>query len=71
LLPPSVKDVLGTDHLCFFVHQVVEKLDLSEFEKAYVEEGPPAYAPALMVRVWLYAYGGKRCQVPFPEGNGT
>jgi transposase len=56
LLPPSVKDVLGADHLCFFVHQVVEKLDLSEFEKAYVEEGPPAYAPALMVKVWLYAY---------------
>jgi len=56
LLPPSVKDVLGADHLCFFVHEVVEKLDLGEFEKAYVEEGPPAYAPALMVKVWLYAY---------------
>jgi transposase len=56
LLPPSVKDTLGEDHLCFFVHQVVEKLDLSEFEKAYVEEGPAAYAPALMVKVWLYAY---------------
>ena len=56
LLPPSVKDVLGAGHLCFFVHEVVEKLDLSEFEKAYVEEGPPAYAPALMVKVWLYAY---------------
>jgi transposase len=56
LLPPSVKDVLGADHLCFFVHRVVEKLDLSKFEEAYVEEGPPAYAPALMVKVWLYAY---------------
>jgi transposase len=56
LLPPSVKDVLGANHLCFFVHEVVEKLDLSTFEKAYVEEGAPAYAPALMVKVWLYAY---------------
>jgi transposase len=56
LLPPSVKDVLRTDHLSFFVHRVVEGLDLSEFEKAYVEEGAPAYAPALMVKVWLYAY---------------
>ena len=56
LLPPSVKDVLGEDHLCFFVHEVVEELDLSRFEQAYVEEGPPAYAPALMVKVWLYAY---------------
>jgi transposase len=55
-LPPSLKDMLGADHWCFFVHKVVEKLDLSEFEKAYVEEGSPAYAPALMVKVWLCAY---------------
>lgn len=56
LLPPSVKDVLGEDHLCFFVHRLVERLDLSAFEEAYVEEGRPAYAPALLVKVWLYAY---------------
>jgi transposase len=56
LLPPSVKDVLGENHLCFFIHQVVEQLDLSGVEAAYVEEGRPAYAPALMVKVWLYAY---------------
>ena len=35
LLPPSVKDVLGENHLCFFVHRAVEKLDLREFEAAY------------------------------------
>ena len=56
LLPPSVQDVLGKDHLCFFVHQVVEKLDLSPFAEAYSEEGQRPYAPALMVKVWLYAY---------------
>lgn len=56
LLPPSVKDVLGEDHLCFFVHRLVERLDLRGFEEAYVEEGRPAYAPALLVKVWLYAY---------------
>ena len=56
LLPPSVKDVLGKEHLCFFVHQVVEKLELREFEQAYGEEGRLAYAPELMVKVWLYAY---------------
>lgn len=53
LLPPSVKDVLGSDHLCFFVHQVVEGLDLRRFEEDYGEEGRRAYAPALMVKVWL------------------
>ena len=53
LWPPSVKDVLGKDHLCFFVHQVVEELDPREFEPAYGEEGRLAYAPELMVKVWL------------------
>ena len=56
LLPPSVREVLGENHLCFFIHGVIEQLDLSELEAAYVEEGRPAYAPALMVKVWLYAY---------------
>jgi transposase len=56
LLPPSVKDVLGPDHLCFFVHAVVERLDLSHFEDEYGEEGQRPYAPTLMVKVWLYAY---------------
>jgi len=56
LLPPSVRDVLGANHLCFFVHEVVEKLDLSSFVEAYSEEGQRPYAPALMVKVWLYAY---------------
>ena len=56
LLPPSVKDVLPEGHLCFFVHQVVDKLDLSRFEQAYGEEGGTLYAPAMMLSVWLYAY---------------
>jgi len=56
LLPPSVKDELGADHLCFFVHEVVERLDLSRFEEVYSEEGGWLYAPALMLKVWLYAY---------------
>lgn len=56
LLPPSVKEVLGEEHLCFFIHRVVEQLDLSAMEAKYGEEGRRAYAPALMVKVWLYAY---------------
>lgn len=56
LLPPSVKEVLGEDHLCFFVHRVVERLDLGAMEASYGEEGQRPYAPAMMVKVWLYAY---------------
>lgn len=56
LLPPNVKDVLGEDHLVFFVHRVVERLDLEAFIQAYGEEGGALYAPELMLKVWLYAY---------------
>jgi transposase len=56
LLPPSVKDELGGDHLCFFIGDVVRRLDLSAFEQAYSEEGGALYAPELMLNVWLYGY---------------
>lgn len=56
LLPPSVKDELGADHLCFFIRDVVRRLDLSAFEQAYSEEGGVLYAPELMLNVWLYGY---------------
>jgi len=56
LLPPNVRDVLGENHLCFFVHRVVERVDQSAFEQKYAEEGHPAYHPALLLKVWLYAY---------------
>ncbi len=33
LLPPSVRDVLGGDHVCFFLHRAVERRDLEAFEQ--------------------------------------
>ena len=60
LLPPSVKDELGEDHLSIFVHRVVERLDRSGLEEAYSEEGGALYAPELMLKVWLYAYASGR-----------
>jgi hypothetical protein len=55
-LSPSVKDELGEDPLHMFLHRVVERLDLREFENAYSHEGGVLYAPWLMLKVWLYAY---------------
>ena len=55
LLPPSVREELGEDHLAVFVHEVVEKLDVSQF-KTGSEEGRPGYPPQLLLKVWLYAY---------------
>ncbi len=60
LLPPRMSDELGEDHLACFIHECVEKLDLSAFEAAYSDEGRPAYPPELLLKVWLYAYA---CEV--------
>lgn len=56
LLPPSVRDELSSDHLCFFIRGVVERLDMSVFRHSYSAEGGELYAPELMLAVWLYAY---------------
>jgi transposase len=56
LLPPSVRDELGSGHLCFFIRGVIERLDMSVFEQSYSAEGGELYAPQLMLAVWLYAY---------------
>jgi len=56
LIPPNVKEGLGSDHLCFFVHEVVEGLDLRRFVEAYGEEGGQRYHPSMMLKVGLYGY---------------
>ena len=55
LLPPSVREELGENHLAVFMHELVEKLDVSRFETGS-EQGRPAYPPQLLLKVWLYAY---------------
>ena len=58
LLPAHVKDVLGADHLCFLVHEVVESFDLSSFEGEEEDAGGQRpYDPRLMLKVWLYGFG--------------
>jgi transposase len=56
LLPPSIQDELGGNHLAMFIHRVVEHLDLSAFTGECAETGRPAYPPQLLLKVWLYAY---------------
>ena len=58
LLPAHVKDVLGADHLCFLVHEVVEACDLSAFDKEEEDAGGQrAYDPRMMLKIWLYGFG--------------
>jgi transposase len=58
LMPPSMRDWLAEDHLAFFVLDVVDELDLSDFYRAYRADGRggATYDPALMLAVLFYAY---------------
>ena len=58
LLPPSVQDFVGEEHLARFVLALVlEHLDLGEIEAAYASErGQPPFDPGMMTGLLLYGY---------------
>lgn len=58
LMPVSMKEWLPSDHLAYFISDVVDQLDLSKIMDRYTgdERGYPPYHPRMMVKVLLYAY---------------
>lgn len=59
LLPPDLREWLPEGHLALFVSDVVDALDLSAIFQSYEQgdgRGQPPYDPALMVKLFVYAY---------------
>jgi transposase len=58
LMPPSLGEWLPEDHLAWTILESVKEMDLSAFYGAYRADGHgrPAYEPAMMVALLLYAY---------------
>jgi len=56
LLPPSVQEWLPQGHLARYVVEVVERLDLSDLERAYAGKGSAAYHPAQLLSLLIYGY---------------
>ena len=58
LLPAALQEWLPSDHLAYFISDVVDQLDLSAITARYEEErrGGPPYHPRMMVKVLLYGY---------------
>jgi len=58
LLPPDLREWLPESHLAWFVIAAVEEMDLEAFYGACRDDGRsrPAYDPAMMVALVLYAY---------------
>ena len=58
LMPPDVREWLPAGHLAWFVLDSVAAMDLEAFYAVYRRDGRsrPAYEPAMMVALLLYAY---------------
>jgi transposase len=58
LLPPSLREWLPSDHLAYFVSDLVDQLDVTAITEPYEREerGFPPYHPVMLTKVLLYAY---------------
>jgi len=58
LLPPSLTEWLPSDHLVYFVREILDTIDLTPITSVYEEEerGYPPYHPKVMTGVLLYGY---------------
>ena len=58
LLPAALQEWLPSDHLAYFISDVVGQMDLSAITRRYQgeERGGPPYHPGMMVKALLYGY---------------
>jgi transposase len=58
LMPPSLREWVAEDHVVWTVLEAVEAMDLDAFYGSYRADGHgrPAYDPAMMLALLLYAY---------------
>ncbi len=56
LFPPSIEEMIPSQHPVRVVDGVIEQLDLSLLFSEYSKEGNPSYHPKMMLKVMVYAY---------------
>lgn len=58
LMPPSLTDWLPTDHMVYFVREILDAINLSPIISVYEDEerGYPPYNPKMMTGILLYGY---------------
>ncbi|MFH1327815.1 MAG: IS1182 family transposase [Candidatus Bathyarchaeota archaeon] len=54
LLPPSIRELIPKDHICFLVENYVDELDFSNFDLIYEGAGHPAYHPRIIMKILIY-----------------
>ena len=56
LLPPSLDEFVPENHESRIINDVVDTMDLSPLLAKYEGGGAPAYQPAMMLKIIIYAY---------------
>ena len=58
IFPPALEDFVPASHPVRFLREFVDQLDLNAIGLRTAEglEGRPAYAPSLLLKIWLFGY---------------
>lgn len=56
LLPPSLDELIPSDHIVRVIDKAIERLDLSSLFATYKGGGSSSYNPVMMLKVLLYGY---------------
>jgi transposase len=58
LFPVSLEDAIDQDNSVRAIDQFVDQLDLATlgFRQDYMENGPPAYHPSILLKLYIYGY---------------
>jgi transposase len=52
-LPPDIRDLIPSDHICYLVESFVDEMDFTEFEIKYDGSGHPAYHPCIICKILI------------------
>ena len=52
-LPPDIRDLIPSDHICYLVEAFVDTMDFSEFEIRYDGPGHPSYHPCILCKILI------------------
>lgn len=60
LLPPDIRDIIPSDHICYVINDAVDNLDISVIVETYkngtAAGGASALDPSLLIKVLFYSY---------------
>lgn len=56
LFPPSIEEMIPSDHPVRIVNGVIEKINLENLIESYSKEGAASYHPKMLLKVMVYAY---------------